>query len=154
LKIEQRGRLLLDFFAVGSASPSTKRSAPLGIEWAQNAEMISAFARSDILDRERPQQIGSGLGIRYMLQRGLAEFSQSLKDGFEIVGFKLLKTRVTTLRLWLRLWDTQAGQMLWESAGGSTVATELLREQAAVPLTEIARVLWLRMIQDDFLGGR
>jgi hypothetical protein len=82
--------------------------------------MISAFARSDILDRERLQRIGSALGTRYMLQPGLAEFSQSLMDRFEIVGFKLLKALVTTLR------DTQAGQMLWESAGESTVAARVL----------------------------
>jgi hypothetical protein len=41
-------------------------------------------------------------------------------DRFEIVGFKLLKALVTTLR------DTQAGQMLWESAGESTVAARVL----------------------------
>jgi len=34
------------------------------------------------------------------------------------------------------------------------VATELLRQESAVPLTEIARILWLRMIQDDLLGGK
>ena len=115
--------------------------------------MLSAFARSDILDRERLQRIGSGLGTRYVLQPGLAEFSQSLVDRFEFVGLKLLRSRVTTLRLWLRLWDTQSGRMLWESAGETTVATELLREQAAVPLTEVARALWFRMVQNDLLEG-
>jgi len=120
---------------------------------ADYGEMLSAFARSDILDRERLQRIGSGLGTRYVLQPGLAEFSQSLVDRFEFVGLKLLRSRVTTLRLWLRLWDTQSGRMLWESAGETTVATELLREQAAVPLTEVARALWFRMVQNDLLEG-
>jgi len=114
---------------------------------ADYTEMISAFARSDILDRERLQRIGSGLGTRYVLQPGLAEFSQSLMDRFELIGLKLLRSRTTTLRLWLRLWDAETGQMLWESAGETTVAIELLREQAAVPLTEVARALWLRVPQ-------
>jgi hypothetical protein len=117
-------------------------------------EMISDFTRSGILDRERLQRIGSALDSKYVLQPGLAEFSQALTDRFEVVGWKLLKTRITSLRLWLRLWDTQTGQMLWESAGETTVATALLRQESAVPLTEIARILWLRMIQDDLLGGK
>ena len=118
------------------------------------AEMISEFDRSGILDRDRLQRIGSALGSKYVLQPGLAEFSQTLTDRINIFGLKLLYTRVTSLRLWLRLWDTQTGQMLWESAGETTVATELLRQELAVPLTEIARILWLRMIQDDLLGGK
>jgi hypothetical protein len=121
---------------------------------ADYTEMISDFPRSGILDRERLQRIGSALGSKYVLQPGLAEFSQAITDRFEIGGWKLLKTRLTSLRLWLRLWDTQTGQMLWESAGETTVATELLRQAAAVPLTEVAQVLWLRMIQDDLLGGK
>jgi hypothetical protein len=120
---------------------------------ADYTEMVSDFARSGILDRERLQRIGSALGSKYVLQPGLAEFSQALMDRFEISGWKVFRTRVTSLRLWLRLWDTQTGQMLWESAGETTVATELLRQESAVPLTEIARILWLRMIQDDLLGG-
>ena len=114
--------------------------------------MVSGFARSGILDRERLQRIGTVLGSRYVLQPGLAEFTQTLVDRFEVSGFKLLRTRVTTLRLWLQLWDTQAGQIVWESAGEITVAAELLRGERAVPLTEIAQDLWSRMIQKDLLN--
>jgi hypothetical protein len=118
---------------------------------ADYGEMISGFARSGILDRERLQRIGTALGSRYVLQPGLGEFTQSMIDRFEVSGFKLLRTRVTTLRLWLQLWDAQAGQIVWESAAEVTVATELLRGERAVPLTEIAQDLWSRMIQEDLL---
>ena len=67
---------------------------------------------------------------------------------------KLLKTRLTTLRLWLQLWDTRTGQLLWESSGEGTVAAQLLtQESAAVSLEDIAQRLWSRIIQDDLLGG-
>ena len=90
---------------------------------------------------------------RDVLLPGLAEYNQILVDKFEAFGVKLVRNRVTTLRLWLQLWDTWTGQILWESAGEATVASEILMPERAVPLDEIAQKLWLRMIQDDLLGG-
>jgi hypothetical protein len=120
---------------------------------AEYADLLSGFVRSGILERARLQRIGSTLGARYVLLPGLAEYNQILVDKFEAFGVKLVRNRVTTLRLWLQLWDTRTGQILWESAGEATVASEILMPERAVPLDEIAQKLWLRMIQDDLLGG-
>ena len=120
---------------------------------AEYGDLVAGFARSGILERERLQRIGDALGAPYALQPGLAEFGQVIGDKFEIVGWKLLKTRLTTLRLWLQLWDTRTGQLLWESSGEVTVAAQLLTQEAAVPLEDIAQRLWSSMIQDDLLGG-
>jgi hypothetical protein len=121
---------------------------------AEYADLISGFARSGILERERLQRIGSALGSRYVLLPGLAEFNQAIIDRFEFSGFKLIQIRVTTLRVWLQLWDVKMGQILWQSSGESTVGTRLLRPERTVPLDEIARKLWLRMIQDGLLAGK
>ena len=59
-----------------------------------------------------------------------------------------------TLRLWLQLWDTKTGHNLRESSGEATVVTALLSAKRTVPLDPITQSLWLRMIQDDLLGGR
>jgi hypothetical protein len=74
-------------------------------------------------------------------------------DRIGFYGWNFIQSRVTTLRLWLQLWDTQSGQILWESAGEITLATELLRPERTVSLDEIAQKLWLRMIQDDLVEG-
>jgi hypothetical protein len=121
---------------------------------ADYREMTSDFAPGGILDRQRLGRIGAALGVKYVLQPGLAEFAQTLTDRFEIAGWKAVKSRVSVLRLWLQLWDAQAGQILWESAGEVTVASEIVQEQRTVPLNEMAQRLWARMIQDDLLGGR
>jgi hypothetical protein len=120
---------------------------------AEYADLLSGFVRSGILERARLQRIGSALAARYVPLPGLAEYNQVLVDKFEAFGVKLVRNRVTTLRLWLQLWDTRTGQILWESAGETTVASEILRPERAVSLDEIAQKLWLRMIQDDLLGG-
>ena len=117
-------------------------------------ELQAGFSRSGILDRERLQRVAPALYSRYVLQPGLAAFDQSVGDRFELAGFKLIKIRLTTLRLWLQLWDIQTGQMLSESWGEVTVATQLLVPAAAVSLDDIARRLWSRLIQDGLLEGK
>ena len=117
------------------------------------ADLIAGFIRSGILERERLQRIGSALGARYVLLPGLADFNQVVIDKFEIAGIKMLRNRVITLRLWLQLWDTATGEIIWESAGEATVASELLMPQRMVPLDEIGQKLWLRMVQDNLLTG-
>ena len=121
---------------------------------AEYADLISGFVRSGILERERLQRIGSALGSRYVLLPGLADFNQVVIDKFEIAGIKMVRNRVITLRLWLQLWDTQTGEIVWESAGEATVASELLLPERIVPLDEIAQKLWLRMIQDNLLAEK
>lgn len=120
---------------------------------AEYADLISGFVRSGILERERLQRIGSALGSRYVLLPGLADFNQVVIDKFEIAGIKMVSNRVITLRLWLQLWDTQTGEIVWESAGEATVASQLLLPQRMVPLDEIGQKLWLRMVQDNLLTG-
>jgi len=122
---------------------------------AQNyADLIARFATSGILERERLRLIGAALGSRYLLLPGLAEFNQVVMDKYEISGLKLVRTRVTTLRLWLQLWDAQTGTILWESAGEVTAVTALLNAKRTVPVDELAEKLWFQMIQEDLLGAR
>jgi hypothetical protein len=116
--------------------------------------LIAGFGRAGILEREPLQRIGSALSSRYVLLPGLAEFNQVIIDRLSIYGWNFIQSRVTTLRLWLQLWETQTGKILWESAGEVTVATKLLRSEQTVALDDIARKLWLRMIQDNLLDGK
>ena len=121
---------------------------------AEYADLLSGFARSGVLERKRLQSLGAALRSRYVLLPGLAGFDEVLADSFEISGLKIVRSRITTLRLWLQLWDTQTGQLLWESAGEARVASELLRPDRTVPFDETAQKLWLRMIREGLLGDR
>jgi hypothetical protein len=121
---------------------------------AEYSELISGFVRSGILERERLRRLGSTLGSRYVLLPGLADFNQVLVDRFEVAGFKIVRNRVMTLRLWLQLWDTQTGQIVWESTGEANVASELILAQRIVPFDEIGQKLWLRMIEHNLLAEK
>src|SRR5262245_22819812 len=116
------------------------------------AELVEGFARSSILDRDRLRRIGSALGSRYVFLPGVAELNHTLVDSFDALGLKVVRNQVITLRLWLQLWDTQSGRMLWESAGEATVASPILTAAQTPRLDAIAQNLWLRMIRDDLVS--
>jgi hypothetical protein len=118
------------------------------------AELRAGFARNEILDRHRLRRIGFGLGVQYVLLPGLAQFNEEILDKFEAAGIKLLRNRVTTLRIWLQLWDTQTGHIVWESPGEVTVATAFLSPKQTVALKQIAKKLLVRMIQDELLESK
>ena len=121
---------------------------------AEYADMRTGFARSGMLDRQRLRRIGLGLGSRYVLLPGVAQFNEEILDKFETAGIKLLRNRVTTLRLWLQLWDSQTGHIVWESSGEVTVATVFLSPRQTVAMEQITKKLLVRMIQDGLLESK
>jgi hypothetical protein len=122
---------------------------------AQNyVNLLSEYGPKGILELQGLRQIGSALGSRYVFLPGLGEFTQTIVDKFEAMGLKLVRSRVTTLRLWLQLWDAQTGSILWESAGEVTAVNALVTAKRAVPLDKLAQGLWLEMIQRDLIEGR
>jgi hypothetical protein len=147
---------------LGVVSPASLQGFNPPLSYALNQQglageygaLIAGFGRAGILEREPLQRIGSALSSRYVLLPGLAEFNQVIIDRLSISGWNFIQSRVTTLRLWLQLWETQTGKILWESAGEVTVATKLLRSEQTVALDDIAQKLWLRMIQYNLLDGK
>ena len=121
---------------------------------AEYADMRAGFARNGMLDRPRLRRIGLGLGSRYVLLPGVAQFDEQIIDKFEAAGIKLLRNRVTTLRLWLQLWDSQTGHIVWESSGEVTVATAFLSPKQTVALEQTTKKLLVRMIQDGLLESK
>jgi hypothetical protein len=118
------------------------------------ADLRAGFARNGMLDRQQLRRIGLGLGSQYVLLPGLAQFGEEILDKFEAAGIKLVRNRVTTLRLWLQLWDSQTGHIVWESSGEGTTASVLLSPTQTVALEEIAKKLLVRMIQDGLLESK
>jgi hypothetical protein len=118
------------------------------------ADLLAGFARNGMLDRQRLRRIGLGLGSRYVLLPGVAQFNEEILDKFEAAGIKLLRNRVTTLRLWLQLWDSQTGHIVWESSGEVTTATVFLSPKQTVALEQTTKRLLVSMIQDGLIESK
>ena len=136
---------------VSSAHDTMNRLNEQGLA-GEYAELVAGFTRSSILDRDRLRRIASALGARYVFLPGVAELGHNLVDKFEIAGFKLVRNQVTSLRLWLQLWDVESGRIVWESVGEVTVSNPILSSVQATSLDVIAQTLWRRMIHDDLVA--
>jgi hypothetical protein len=121
---------------------------------SEYADLRAGFARNGVLDRQLLRRIGAKLGSRYVLLPGIAQFDEAIIDKAEAIGIKLVRNRVTTLRLWLQLWDSETGHIVWESSGEATTATVFLSAKQTVALEEIAKRLLVRMIQDGLLESK
>jgi hypothetical protein len=120
---------------------------------AEYGDMLAGFGRTGILDRERLARIGAALGSRYVMLPGLAEFSQSLFDKFEIWGIKVVRTRIAILRLWLQIWEVPTGHLLWERTGELTTAVPVFQQDTTMSLDDMAQKLWTLMLEKDLLEG-
>jgi len=112
------------------------------------------YAPSNSLDRQRLSRLHKALAAKYVLQPGLAELTQTTEDRFELAGLQLIKTRVHTMSLWLRLWDAETGEFLWEGSGEGTVASTLFEEKFSLPIYDISRRLWMLMLQETLFAGK
>jgi hypothetical protein len=121
---------------------------------AEYADLLAGFARNGLLDRRLLHRIGLGLGSRYVLLPGVAQFNEEILDKYEAAGIKLLRNRVTTLRLWLQLWDSQTGHIVWESSGEVTTSAVFLSPKQTIALEQIAKKALVRMIQDGLIESK
>jgi hypothetical protein len=118
------------------------------------ADLLTGFGRSGVLERERLGRLGAALDCRYALLPGITAFDHSILDRFELVGFKIVRTRVLVLRLWLQLWDIGTGQLVWESAGEAAVASDLANIGRIIAVDEVAQKIWKRMLEDGLVAGK
>ena len=116
-------------------------------------DILAGFGRTGILERGRLQRIGTALGSRYIMQPGLAEFSQSLFDKFEFWGIKIVRNRIATLRLWLQIWEAPTGHLLWERTGELTTSVPVFQQDTTLSLDEMAQKLWTLMLENDLFDG-
>jgi hypothetical protein len=120
---------------------------------AEYGDLLAGFARTGMLERDRLKRIGGALGSRYVLQPGLAEFTQSLFDKFEFWGIKIVRSRIATLRLWLQIWEAPTGHLLWERTGELTTSVPVFQQATTMSLDDMAQKLWALMLEKDLFDG-
>jgi hypothetical protein len=83
---------------------------------------------TDIFDREVLQKISRVTGARYLAQLKLSGFHQEAKGRFGFLGLRISETKTATIRLFLQIWDSQDGAVVWEGSQELTIAYESMSE--------------------------
>lgn len=111
------------------------------------ADILTNYKNSGVLSRDFLKKAGETLHVGYVFQPSMAAFSQFTSGRFSFFGLRLFQTRISVLRLSAQLWDTRTGELVWESSGEGTLATEDVRE-FRIPFESIAERLWRNILAD------
>jgi len=92
-------------------------------------QMFEDYRLTGIFDRETLRKVAGVTGVRYLAQLKLGAFRQESKSRFGMLGFRVLETKTSTIRLFLQIWDSTDGSVAWEGSQESTVSHESMAEE-------------------------
>ena len=81
-----------------------------------------------IFNRGVLQKISHQTGVRYLAQLKLGGFTQSTQSLWGFLGFNLSITEITTLRLFLQIWDGENGTIVWEGSQELTLSSNQIKQ--------------------------
>ena len=69
------------------------------------------------------------MGARYLAKISLANFEQSQVERFGVAGIRVLTTNSTRIRLFLEVWDSATGQIVWYANEELAIAADRATEE-------------------------
>lgn len=115
---------------------------------ADYKRMFEDYRFTGILERGMLQKIAQATDARYVAQLKLAGFHQGAKERWGFLGFRIMETKSTAIRLFLQIWDSRDGTLAWEGSQELTVAHESTAEDIVTfrnVVEEAARQLVARL---------
>lgn len=67
-----------------------------------------------IFEREVLRKVGQATGARYLAQLKLAGLSQGSENRLGVFGLRVAETKHASVRVFLQIWDSENGTIVWE----------------------------------------
>jgi len=93
------------------------------------AASLNMYDTSGILPQTAIDQIGVAVGARYLAKISLANFEQSQVERFGVAGIRVLTTNSTRIRLFLEVWDSATGRIVWYANEELAIAADRPTEE-------------------------
>jgi len=77
-------------------------------------QMYIDYRDTGIFKRSSLQKIGDVSGVRYLVQLKLSGFEQGSRGRFGMLGWRMIQTKHANVRLFLQVWDSVNGAIVWE----------------------------------------
>ncbi len=87
----------------------------------EDSRLTGVFSR-DIL-----RKVSRVTGVRYLAQLKLGGFQQGLQERWGFLGIRLVETQLTSMRLYLQIWDSENGSIAWEGSQELTASIDTLK---------------------------
>lgn len=92
-------------------------------------QMLNDYHITGLFEHKVLQKIAQTIGVRYIAQLQLRGFRQDNKNRWSLLGFRLIDTKTTNIRIFLQIWDSQNGSVVWEGSQELTAAKDSLSEE-------------------------
>jgi hypothetical protein len=95
-------------------------------------KLVEVYRETGIFPRDTLANVGRAIGTRHLAQLKLAAFSQDMRERVSVLGVRLFQTLHANIRLYVQIWDAEAGTIAWE---GSEELSYAYDSSAEVPVT-------------------
>ena len=135
---EDKQALALSFYEVlKEARPDFRAvSLPRALTALNRAGMAGDYRRllddyraTGVFEKNQLARLGEVVGARYLVQLKLAGFRQETRERWGMLGLRVYDTRSTTVRLFMQVWDSTEGAIVWEASTELTSAYDTLSEE-------------------------
>jgi len=109
------------------------------------SEIMKEYLAIGILRKGPAAKIGQLTKCRYLMLPVLVEHETHRDTRLSFFGLKVAETREADLRLFLQIWDSTTGELVWQGTGSATIATDNI---LSVPVLteELARRVWRDLV--------
>ncbi len=90
-------------------------------------QMYEDSLLTGIFSRNTLQKVSNVTGVRFLAQLKLGGFRQDSQERWGFLGLRLVETQLTTLRLYLQIWDSENGTIAWEGSQELTASIDTLK---------------------------
>ncbi|OUS09683.1 hypothetical protein A9Q90_02825 [Gammaproteobacteria bacterium 54_18_T64] len=107
-------------------------------------QMYIDYSDTGIFKQSSLSKVGEVSGVRYLAQLKLSGFTQGSRGRFGMLGWRMIQTKEANIRLFLQIWDTQNGAIVWEGTEELNYASDTSTEKPVtfqLVVEEVARNL-------------
>lgn len=92
-------------------------------------QMYTDYSDTGIFKQESLRKVGQITGVQYLAQLKLSSFNQNSKGRFSFLGLRVLQTKEANIRLFLQIWNSEMGSIVWEGTEELNYAWDTSREK-------------------------
>jgi len=101
--------------------------------------LYSTYKNTGLLDGQDLTKIAQTLGVRYVIQLKIAAYDQSSGGGVGFLLAALIRDKKANVRLFLQVWDSQTGRVVWEKTGEETEKKWSLVVERSIDMQEVVK---------------
>jgi len=107
-------------------------------------QMYIDYSDTGIFKQSLLKKVGNVAGVRYLAQLKLSGFEQGAKGRFGMLGWRMVQTKQANIRLFLQIWDSENGAIVWEGTEELMYSNDTFSERPVtfqLVVEEVARNL-------------